>query len=544
MDFLPEPSLNGEDSQTPFDGSDSTPSGVPPPPPTKTPSVSADSLIDVVLSGMEADTLVATADDGDDTDMGNAAKLLERHGQNFLFAHEWLQLMAYKAGRWVLDRGGKLVQELAKDTVRWMRRQAIEAADQLRDAVQGGYNKAQVFQQNAANRHGELLVKSADRAMSHNQLRNMVDIASSDPRVLTSFHTLDTHPSLFNVVNKTIDLQTGEAREHRREDLLTQISPVVYDPTATCPVWDKVLARIMDGNQDMIDFVYQIMGYTLSGSVEEQVFFYCQGDGANGKSTLVNVLMAIMGEYAMPAPKNYLKARATNSHQTEMAMLHGKRMLVCVENNNDGRMDEGLIKLLTSEEHITGRRMREDFWSFPPTHKIWVTANYRPDIRGIDEGIWRRLLVIPFNVFIPAEERTRTLLVDLKTKHRELPGILNRVLAGWSDYLKNGLKTPQIVLDATNQYRDQANPLKKCEFYTKWCDVGPGLSVGMMAFHKAYERIAHHTDLPLLSYDDFKKLVGGQFPAVKDSHTKIWKFQGIDLKSELKKSFLNPPIDG
>ena len=227
----------------------------------------------------------------------------------------------------------------------------------------------------------------------------MISLATSEPNIPLLPEHLDRDPFLLNVKNGTLDLRTGRLREHRREDLLTKIVPVSFDTNADCPSWRRFLGQVFAADSELIEYVQRLFGYGLTGDVREQILPIFWGRGANGKSTLINIILSMLGEdYAVKASRDLFMSRKSDSHPTQLARLFGKRIIVCTESQEGGRLDEGLVKELTGGDRITARRMREDYWQFDPTHKPILVTNHKPEIRGTDEGIRRRLRLVPFTV--------------------------------------------------------------------------------------------------------------------------------------------------
>jgi putative DNA primase/helicase len=333
------------------------------------------------------------------TDFGNAERLVLRYGQDLRYCYPWKTWLVWDGQRWAMDRTGE-VERRAKATVQGIYAEAAECQERERR---------------------ERLAKWAVTSEAGRHLKEMVTQAQSEFGITVLPEALDHDPWLFNVQNGTLDLRTGQLRAHRREDLLTKLAPVRYDPRATCPQWLQFLHDIMAGKTVMVDYLQRAVGYSLTGSVREQCFFFCYGTGDNGKSTFLEVLLALTGPYGMQAVRELLMVRHHDAHPTERADLYQKRLVATVEVDHGARLSEALVKLLTGGERVRARRMHENFWEFDPTHKFWLAANHKPIIRGTDDAIWRRPRLIPFTVKIPAEKKDTTLPEKLKA---ELPGIL------------------------------------------------------------------------------------------------------------------------
>jgi putative DNA primase/helicase len=306
----------------------------------------------------------------------------------------------------------------------------------------------------------------AKHSSSANGIRNMGGLAKSDLAIGPG--ELDTDPWLFNVLNGTINLRIGRLRKHRREDFITKVAPVTFDPKAACPRWQRFLEQIFAEDQQVIKYTQRLVGYSLTGVTDEHLLPILYGTGANGKSTFSEMVMNLMGlDYSMKAPPDLLMAKRGESHPTERADLFGKRFVACIEVEEGRRMAEALVKELTGGDRIRARRMREDFWEFVPTHHVWLAVNHKPIVTGSDKGIWRRLKLIPFEVVIPPDQQDRELKRKLAA---ELPGILNWAIAGCLDWQRGGMQEPRIVTKATTSYSAEMDDVG--QFIEEYCVLG------------------------------------------------------------------------
>jgi len=313
-----------------------------------------------------------------------------------------------------------------------------------------------------------------------NGIKNMVTLARCDAAVLPA--TLDTHPWLLNCTNGTLDLRTGELRPHDKADFLTQLCPVAYDPNAPYGTWRAFLSTVLNGDRDLVCYVQRLVGFCLTGSTREHLLPFLYGVGANGKSTFVGTILAMLGpDYAIKAPTDLLLAKH-DQHPTERADLYGKRFVACVEAEDGRRLAESLVKELTGGDRIRARRMREDFWEFTATHKIWLAANHKPTVRGSDHGIWRRIKLLPFTVTIPDDQQDKDLPATLLD---ELPGILAWSVEGCRQWQIDGLREPDCVRAATSDYRNEMDLIGR--FVDECCVVGPSCQVGATALFKRFK---------------------------------------------------------
>jgi P4 family phage/plasmid primase-like protien len=408
------------------------------------------------------------------TDVGNAERLLERYGEHLRYAPLWHRWLVYDGIRWVPDADECRVRACAKETVRQMARDALGLLD-------GDPTGAKALFGHAA------------RCEAAGRLAAMVTVAQSFAQVWVTPDELDADPWLLNCRNGTVDLRTGARRPHRPADLLTKLAPVDYDPAAACPRWERFIAEVTCDDRELAEYIRRAIGHSLTGDVSEQAVYFPYGKGSNGKSTLLNTVKAAAGEYAMQAKDDLLLVKRGESHPTELADLYRRRLVVSTEVEDGRRLAEALVKQLTGGERIRARRMREDFWEFDPTHKVWVAANHKPEIRGTDFAIWRRIRLIPFDATfydrpedVPAGQPPRlkdaTLADTLRT---ELPGVLAWAIRGCVAWRQDGITVPGRVHQATAQYREEMDVL--AAFLEDRCEGLPQASAPASALYQAYD---------------------------------------------------------
>jgi len=397
------------------------------------------------------------------TDVANAERFARQHGDRLRFCHPFNKWVANDNRRWALDNVAE-VERCGKETARSIYREAAEEqTDMLRIE----------------------LGKHAIRSESEARIRAMISLGKSEPGIPVLPEALDADPWLFNLLNGTINLKTGTLQPHNRADLITKLAPVVYDPAATAPTFDAFLARILP-SESLRQFVQRAAGYSLTGDTREDVLLIAYGNGHNGKTTLLQTLQALMGDYAIQTRPETLMIKHTEGIPNDIAALKGARLVAASEAEEGKRLAESLIKQLTGGDRISARFLHGEFFEFDPAFKIWLSTNHKPIIRGTDRGIWRRIRLIPFDVTIPDDECDETLPEKLRG---ELPGILNWVLAGCRDWLENSLGMPDEVKQATQAYRDEmdiiGNWLTECcvehrhasasvkqlyASYLRWCE--------------------------------------------------------------------------
>jgi putative DNA primase/helicase len=312
----------------------------------------------------------------------------------------------------------------------------------------------------------------------------MIALASSQPGIPVLAEELDRNPMLLNCRNGTLDLKTGILKRHRQEDLITKMAPVRYDPTAQCPTWLEFLNRIFGGDEELVLYVQKVIGYALTGKVNEKALFVFNGGGNNGKTTLLETVRALLGDYAGIVEIDMLMQNGRDDvRDRAIALLVGKRFITSSEAQEGQRLHEAKVKHLTGMGRLQGRHIYGSPFEFDPQFKLFVDANHKPEIRGTDNAIWDRIHLIPSNVSIPKEEQDR----DLGNKLRaELSGILVWAVEGCLAWQKEGLKLPRAVTDAGRLYRTESDVVG--DFIADCCVKEPEGFVLAADLYKAYKQ--------------------------------------------------------
>lgn len=288
-------------------------------------------------------------------------------------------------------------------------------------------------------------------------------LAKADRRLAATIQQWDADPRLLNTPSGVVDLHTGRMRAHWAAGYMTKITAV--GPGGDCPTFRAFLERITGGDAELAAYHQRALGYALTGDIREHALFFGHGTGANGKSVLLSTVAGIMNTYHRTAPIETFTASNTDRHPTDLAMLQGARLVTANETEEGRRWAESRIKQLTGGDPVSARFMRQDFFEFCPTFKLFIAGNVKPGLRRVDEAIRRRFHLVPFAVTIPVEERDKELTETLKA---EWPGILKWMIAGCARWQEIGLQPPQAVIAATATYLEQEDVLaawidERCE---------------------------------------------------------------------------------
>lgn len=411
------------------------------------------------------------------TDLGNAERLAHYHGDNIRFCKQHGKWYVWNGKYWQADDTGEVMRR-AKDTVR-----RIYAEAEILKPSEGASKE----ERKAMEAKRETIARHALRSESDNALLSMLTLAESEEGIAIRSSDLDRDAYLFNVQNGTIDLRTGRIRPHKKTDLLTKCSPVYYDPAAIAPKWAAFTDKIMDSDMDMIVFIQKATGYSMTADVCEQILMFMYGTGANGKSTFAGVIEYILCDYFQKAPRSLIQSKRNGDESIpcDVARLQGARFVCCNELEEGRRIAESLVKDLTGGDRLVARFMRQDLFEFAPTHKLWLYGNHRPTITGTDEGIWRRIRLIPFTVSIAPAERNPHLKDELI---REAPGILNWLIDGCLLWQKEGLAAPEKITAAVTEYREDMDTVG--QFLDEACILGGTDWTASSVLHKSYSEWA------------------------------------------------------
>lgn len=383
------------------------------------------------------------------TELGYARRLIAVYGGRLRYVPAWRRWLVWTGARWEHDVTGQAAR-WAKIIARRLTDDALGIAD-------------------AADRKAALV--AARRGESSAGISGVLTLASTEEGVAVAPDDLDADPLLLNCTNGTVDLRTGELRPHDPGDLLTKSAAAAYAPDAPGPTWTTFLEAVQP-EKDMRTYLQRLFGHALEGRVTEHVLPICFGEGANGKGTFINAVLAALGDYGDAADPELLTARSFDAHPTGVADLFGLRLAVLHEGDEGRRLAEGTVKRLTGGDRVKARRMREDFWHFDPSHTFVMLTNYKPLVKGTDEGIWRRLRLVPWDVVVPPDQRDEHLGDRLAL---EAEAVLAWLVAGHRAWLEHGFDEPPAVTAATAAYRADSDAVGR--FLAERCVVAKAARV-------------------------------------------------------------------
>ena len=484
------------------------------------------------VHGVETDNFDISAIPLSDT--YNAYRLVQAYGDVIRYCGEWGKCMTYEGGIWQVDYASLMVEN-AKDVALTMvdearqRLASIEAESlDLKAQEQELLAKNQKLDRDsqlqlralaAKYRAAKAYLAHATKTLGKRKLLDMIELARSVEPVPVSPDQLDQHHMLLPVENGVIDLKTGEFLPHNPAHLFTRRMDIDYDREATCPKWEKALYEMMggplgdDSPEDsgnslearhkrheramrLVTFLQRSFGYMLTGTTHEQLIWIFTGSGSNGKSLVISTMLDLFGDYGHKATQGLFEDKQFETHLTERASLFGRRLVATTEGKAGRRLDASFIKEATGDDPLTVRRMREDPWTFKPTHHIVMATNHLPHIDDHSHGMWRRVRLVPFDVtFHDPDTADPKILNDPRIPKQnknlanelrdELPGILCWCVKGCIAWQKDGLTYPDEVRLATEDYRRDQNNVE--EFVAEGCHTGPNYHARAPALYEGYK---------------------------------------------------------
>lgn len=449
--------------------------------------------------------LIRELDSEELTEGGKACRLERICGEEMRYCHTFKKWFLWDKGRWRVDSDGGAMR-CAGGVVAALYVSAGQAdGKDARDAMAG-------FAKETDTRKG---------------LSNMLAIAANRLQFAITSEALDTDAWLLGAGDVTIDLKAGTIREPCREDLITKAIGTKYDKAAKCPGWLKFLDHIFHKDEKVIAYIKRAFGYCLTATMVEQVFFFCYGMGANGKSVFLAILRALLGEYAKQADFSTFLVQRNEKVRNDLAALAGARVITATEAEEGSKLSMQIIKAWTGGDPITARFLFAENFTFKPEGKLWLAANTKPTISERNLAAWRRVQLIPFDVTIAKKDQDKELESKLL---EELPGILNWALEGLQEYQQSGLDTPDVVKVATEKYREENDSM--AAFLKECCDIQKLKVCKNRDIFTAYLNFCGMSGFKPLSQTKFSPELGNNpgITATRDMHGMIWI--GIDLKKD------------
>lgn len=441
-------------------------------------------------------------------DTGNAERFTDMFGEVIRYSYINKKWLYYDGRRWCFDYTGA-IKRMADEIVNTM-------ADDL-----------PIYTLNVEDEEEakKLFMKHVKASRSSKSKTAM--IKESEHKVSILPNQMDICKTIFNTPNGIINLKSGKLFPHDCKKYITKIGYTEYTENIDCPEWLKFLDSIFNNDKELIKYIQKAVGYSLTGSTQEQCIFILYGTGRNGKTTFIDVITDMFGDYAINIqPETIMVKNYNGAANSDIARLKGARIVTSVEPNEGMRLNEGLIKQLTGGDKVTARKLFEDEFEFKPEFKLWLATNHKPIIRGTDTGIWRRMHLIPFTIEIPEDKVDKSLKSKLKN---ELKGILKWAVEGCLLWQKEGLEMPQIIKQATKEYRNEMDVISA--FLEECTEVNSSSKVGASELYEVYKKWASDNNEYEMSSRKFGIEMTKRFEKVKIGG---FFYKSIKIKQEYK----------
>ncbi|MER7983086.1 phage/plasmid primase, P4 family [Streptomyces sp. NPDC095817] len=446
------------------------------------------------------------------TDRGNARLFVRLYARNYRYV-PGIGWYRWDSTRWKVDED---------DAVEW-------AAGDLGERIAISDPRG-VFASSTLERHRR-------RTLSTAGIEAMLSHAKAAPEIVLHAARLDSDPHSLCTPDGIIDLRTGILRDAHPEIDFHSRATVVGPRSMPTPRWQQFLIDIFGTDSEateMISYLQLLLGYSITGDVSAQILPFLFGTGMNGKSVLLDVVVKLLGDYADAAPPNLFMSNTDEFHPTDLAELHGRRVIVCSEIKPGEKFDEARVRRLTGGNRIDARRMRQDYFGFNPTHKIWLLGNHYPEFDTGGFTFWHRMRLIPFELVVPKERRIDNLADILVAE--EGPGILRWLIDGSRRYLTSDrdLKGPARVRIGTTAYAAKGDHVSR--FYEERCHLAPNLRAEQTKLYNAYKAWCNEQGVPVMSSRNFasrtREIVGVTSPKKMILSNQRKHYPGIGLLSD------------
>ena len=440
-------------------------------------------------------------------DMGNAERFVDLFGENVRYCYTEKKWYFYNSMRWSVDNLGVILR-MADKCVEAMK---AEAKLYLQADEESGGDMAKAFE-----KHMKSSRSNKSKKAMLNEIEHHLPILPIQ---------MDRYKMALNTPSGIINLKNGDVKAHNPEYYFTKITSVDCADAADCPRWLAFLDDIFAGDKDLIRYIQKAVGYSLTGSTAEQCAFFLYGTGRNGKSTFIDVIRDVFGDYAANIqPETIMvKSSQSNAINSDIARLKGARLVTSVEPNEGVRLNEGLLKQLTGDDTVTARKLYSEEFEFKPEFKLWMATNHKPIIRGTDTGIWRRIHMIPFNVQIPEDKVDKNLTHKLKA---EMTAIFKWCIDGCLMWQREGLQMPAAVLKSVREYRREMDVISA--FIEDKCTLEGTVQASML--YAAYASWADSNNEYCMSNTKFSTELAKRFEKVRGKNYNF--FNGISLFKE------------
>lgn len=447
------------------------------------------------------------------TEIGNSQRILRDHGADIRHVHHTNRWYLWTGTKWTEDSRGEIIGELVAKTMRSMHQL-------MPTAMQQGEEEAKAWRS---------WIKTSETKRC---MESSLSLAGSYRAVALMPEDFDQHDFLVNTRSGIVDIRDMSSRTPDRRLLMSKVAYSGYTSKTDCPVWKKFLHRIFDGDEELITFFKRAAGYSLTGSTREQCLFFCFGHGKNGKSTAITALQECANEYARATDFDTFLEKQGEKASNDLARLQGARLVAATEPDRRKRLDEATIKRVTGQDMITARFLYSEYFEFKFRAKIWLAANHKPQITGTDEGIWRRIRLIPFTQQISEAEKDPDLPEKLR---KEYPAILAWMIEGANEWYHHGLTMPEAVKQATASYRTEMDKL--AAFLNEKCVLKLDLKGQSSKVYEAYKNWCSENGERYLSHRKFTQALSER--GIQSRKGKKFNYyQGLALRAED-----DPPAD-
>ena len=456
----------------------------------------------VLVNAQTGEVLVAKQENYDLNDTGNALRFIEKYGGNIKYNKDNGKWLIWNGKWWQVDGMGK-IKVFADLMLNEMKLEAQHIDDE---------------------RVRKETLSNLKRAFSSNGKKDLLQEAQHQAGIPCINADFDKQDFLINTESGVVDLKTGELKQHNKEYLMNKIVSYEVDLQNQPIKWLQFLEQIFQGDKELMHYLQKAIGYTLTGSIREQCLFLCYGEGSNGKSVFLDVISRMMGDYAMNAQVETLLERkfGTSSYTSDLARLKGARFTTTGENNEGSKINEGLVKQLTGGERITARFLYGQEFEFYPNFKIWLATNHKPIIRGSDNGIWRRIISIPFLYKVPDHLRDKDLVYKLE---QEIPQILGWAIKGCLMWQKEGLKLPSVIEKSNKDYQNEMDII--ATFIDENAQLVEGEVSSAKEIYEEYEKWAKVSNEYIMSSTRFGRELAKRFQKQRKAYG--WVYVGIRL---------------